>query len=99
MEGTSEKKAAVMAEGTVKWFNDSKGHGFITQADLSVNRDIIQGQGDGPRNLAVGDRGRYEVMWGATAPQATNVHKTLVPEPTIEQPSVGADPAWGSFFG
>jgi cold shock CspA family protein len=62
-------------EGTVKSFDTAKGHGFITQADLSVNRDVIQGEGDGPRNLAVGDRVRYEVTQGATAPQASNVRK------------------------
>jgi len=74
MEGTKEMKACT-CEGTVKSFDTAKGHGFITQADLSVNRDVIQGLGADIRNLAVGDRVRYEVMQGATAPQATNVRK------------------------
>ena len=74
MEGTKEMKACT-CEGTVKSFDTAKGHGFITQADLSVNRDVIQGLGADTRNLAVGDRVRYEVMQGATAPQATNVRK------------------------
>ena len=62
-------------EGTVKSFDTAKGHGFITQADLSVNRDVIQGHGDSIRNLVVGDRVRYEVTQGATSPQAANVRK------------------------
>jgi cold shock CspA family protein len=66
---------ACTCEGTVKSFDTAKGHGFITQADLSVNRDVIQGQGDSIRNLAVGDRVRYEVTQGATSPQAANVRK------------------------
>lgn len=74
MEGTKNTLACTY-EGTVKSFDTAKGQGFITQADLSVNRDVIQGQGDAVRNLAIGDRVRYEVVQGASAPQATNVRK------------------------
>lgn len=74
MEGTKDMKACT-CEGTVKSFDTTKGHGFITQADLSVNRDVIQGQGDGLRNLAVGDRVRYEVVQGPNELQAANVRK------------------------
>lgn len=74
MEATKELRACT-CEGTVKSFDATKGHGFITQSDLSVNRDVIQGQGEGLRNLVAGDRVRYEVTQGANAPQATNVRK------------------------
>jgi len=74
MDGTKDMKACT-CEGTVKSFDPAKGHGYITQADLSVNREVIQGMGDSPRNLAVGDRVRYEVVQGASSPQATNVRK------------------------
>ena len=74
IEGTKELKACT-CEGTIKSFDTTKGHGFITQSDLSVNRDVIQGQGEGPRNLVAGDRVRYEVTQGASAPQAINVPK------------------------
>lgn len=74
MEGTNTTKTCT-CEGTVKSFDTVKGYGFITQPDLSVNRDVIQGQGDGHRNLIAGDRVRYEVVQGETAPHATNVHK------------------------
>ncbi|MBI5868146.1 MAG: cold shock domain-containing protein [candidate division Zixibacteria bacterium] len=74
MEGTKETNACTF-EGTVKSFDTAKGYGFITQSDLSVNRDVNQGQGEGLRNLVAGDRVRYEVTQGAIAPQATNVRK------------------------
>ena len=65
-----------MAEGTVKWFNDSKGFGFIEQEsgpDVFVHFSEIQGEGF--KSLAEGDRVSFEVTKGQKGPQAVNVRK------------------------
>jgi len=65
-----------MPEGTVKWFNDSKGYGFITQEggkDVFVHYQSIQGEGF--RSLSEGDRVSFEVVEGPKGPQAANVRK------------------------
>lgn len=66
----------VMPEGTVKWFNDSKGYGFITQEggkDVFVHYQSIQGEGF--RSLSEGDRVSFEIVEGPKGPQAANVRK------------------------
>ena len=64
-----------MATGTVKWFNDAKGYGFITpdggSKDVFVHFSNIVGQGF--RTLAEGARVEYEPREGAKGPEATNV--------------------------
>ena len=64
-----------MATGTVKWFNESKGFGFIAPSDGSkdvfVHFSAIQG--DGFRTLAEGQTVNYEVENGPKGPQATQV--------------------------
>ena len=66
-----------MATGTVKWFNDSKGFGFISpedgSADVFVHFSAVQG--DGFRTLAEGQAVSYEVENGPKGPQATAVTK------------------------
>jgi CspA family cold shock protein len=65
-----------MANGTVKWFNDSKGYGFISQEngeDVFVHHTAIQM--DGFRSLAEGDRVVFEVTKGPKGLQAQNVRK------------------------
>ena len=65
-----------MPEGTVKWFNDSKGYGFIQQdggKDVFVHHSAIQAEGF--RSLAEGDRVSFEVVDGAKGPAAENVRK------------------------
>ncbi len=60
--------------GTVKWFNGSKGYGFITRdngPDVFVHYSAIQG--DGFRNLEEGQRVEFNVEQGAKGPQASNV--------------------------
>lgn len=60
--------------GTVKWFNGSKGYGFIEREggeDVFVHFSAIQG--DGFRNLEEGQRVEFNVEQGAKGPQATNV--------------------------
>jgi CspA family cold shock protein len=62
--------------GTVKWFNDSKGFGFITREngpDVFVHHSAIQGEGF--RSLAEGQAVEFEVTEGPKGPQAQNVVK------------------------
>jgi len=63
--------------GTVKWFNDAKGFGFITLDDGSkdcfVHHSAIQG--DGFKSLAEGDRVQFDVVQGKKGPAAENVTK------------------------
>lgn len=65
-----------MTNGTVKWFNESKGYGFITQeagGDVFVHFSAIQG--DGFKTLAEGDTVEFEVVKGPKGPQAASVRK------------------------
>ncbi len=65
-----------MTEGTVKWFNESKGFGFIAQEsgpDVFVHYSAIQG--DGFKTLSEGDNVRFDVVQGNKGPQASNVTK------------------------
>ena len=65
-----------MAQGTVKWSNDSKGFGFISQEggeDVFVHHTAIQMEGF--RSLAEGDRVEFEVVKGPKGLQAQNVRK------------------------
>jgi len=65
-----------MAKGVVKWFNDSKGFGFIEQEngeDVFVHFSSIQG--DGFKTLAEGQAVTFDVIQGAKGPQAANVVK------------------------
>ena len=67
-----------MANGLVKWFNDAKGYGFITQEDgqdVFVHYSAIQASGF--RSLAEGDRVEFEVTRGPKGLQASNVRKTM----------------------
>ncbi len=64
-----------MATGTVKWFNDSKGFGFITPSDGSndvfVHHSSIKSEGF--RTLAEGQQVNYDVEQGPKGPSAINV--------------------------
>jgi CspA family cold shock protein len=65
-----------MAQGTVKWFNDAKGYGFITQEggdDVFVHFSAIQAQGF--KSLAEGDKVEFEVTRGPKGLQAANVRR------------------------
>jgi cold shock protein len=63
-----------MANGIVKWFNDSKGFGFIEQEDgkdVFVHHSAISGTGF--KSLSEGDRVTFDVVQGAKGPAAANV--------------------------
>ena len=66
-----------MAIGSVKWFNDAKGYGFIQQdgseKDVFVHYTAIQG--DGFKTLAEGQKVEFELIEGPKGPQAANVAK------------------------
>ena len=65
-----------MAEGTVKWFNDSKGFGFIEQdggKDVFVHHSAIQAEGF--KSLQDGDRVKFQVVDGQKGLAAENVIK------------------------
>ncbi len=62
--------------GRVKWFNDSKGYGFIEQEggkDIFVHYTAIDG--DGFKSLAEGQKVEFEIIEGAKGPQAAKVVK------------------------
>lgn len=63
--------------GTVKWFNESKGYGFITPdgggKDLFAHFREIQGTGDGFKTLAENARVQFQVTQSAKGPQASNI--------------------------
>jgi cold shock protein len=65
-----------MAQGSVKWFNDAKGYGFISQEDgedVFVHFSAIQAQGF--KSLAEGDKVEFEVTKGPKGLQAANVRR------------------------
>lgn len=65
-----------MAQGTVKWFNDKKGYGFIVVdggKDVFVHHSAIEGEGY--KTLKEGERVQFEIVKGPKGEQATKVVK------------------------
>jgi CspA family cold shock protein len=74
--GRPAGKGTFMKTGTVKWFNDAKGFGFITQEsgpDVFVHHTAIVAEGF--RSLTEGERVQFEVVQGPKGLQAANVSK------------------------
>lgn len=70
------REEEVMATGKVKWFNNSKGYGFIEKeggGDVFVHYSAIQG--DGFKTLNEGQNVEFEIAQGEKGPQAINVVK------------------------
>ena len=70
-------KEDVLAEGTVKWFSNEKGYGFIERSegeDVFVHFSAIAAQGF--KSLAEGDQVEFDVTRGPKGLQATNVRKS-----------------------
>lgn len=69
-------RRSTSVQGTVKWFNNSKGYGFIGRddgPDVFVHYSAILG--DGYRSLQEGDAVEFEIVQGPKGPQAANVQK------------------------
>jgi cold shock protein len=75
VRSTHQRRRKTMATGTVKWFSDDKGFGFITpddqSKDLFVHHTAIVG--DGYRSLAEGAEVSYDAEAGDKGPKAVNV--------------------------
>ena len=71
-----EDRLMARINGTVKWFNDAKGFGFISREggpDVFVHFSAIQGNGF--KSLAEGDKVEFEIVQGQKGPQAADVTK------------------------
>ena len=77
-ESTTRERGGSMATGTVKWFNDAKGYGFITpddgSEDLFAHFSAINMQGF--KTLKEGQKVSFDVVQGPKGKQASNIQKS-----------------------
>jgi CspA family cold shock protein len=74
--GEAKEGCTSMVEGTVKWFNESKGFGFLSHEggpDVFVHHTEIKAEGF--RTLNEGDRVKFEIVDSPKGPRASNVEK------------------------
>jgi len=75
LRGSARRRKRVRLKGTVKWFNNAKGFGFIGRedgnADVFVHYSAINN--DGYKSLQEGDQVEFEIVEGQKGPQAGNV--------------------------
>lgn len=77
-------RAMARTTGTVKWFNNTKGYGFISQpsgADVFVHYSAIQDKGY--KTLREGEQVEFDVKMGPRGPQAENVMRIEVQQPQM----------------
>lgn len=77
---------SVRKSGTVKWFNDRKGFGFIRvegEQDVFVHYSALQGEGF--KTLKEADPVEFDLVEGAKGPQAANVVKTASAQPSASE--------------
>jgi cold shock protein len=90
-EKSPKRTVGNMASGTVKWFNDAKGFGFITQEggeDVFVHFSAIQGSGF--KSLGEGDRVEFEVTRG---PKGLQASPPGAPAPCYSPPALTPGPS------
>ena len=78
----------------MKWFNDSKGFGFIEQdggPDVFVHHTSIQGEGF--KTLAEGEEVEFDVTQGPKGPKAENVRRAQAPQAPVQEAPVEEAPA------
>lgn len=95
-----------MAEGTVKWFSNKKGYGFITldendesnENDVFVHYSAIEGEDFEYKTLYEGDKVNFEIVEGDKGPQAENVEVVEKSQAEQQQNQQNSEQLGGYFY-